>query len=191
MNDITEIKQFVAARLSKKRYLHTKRVADWADDLAKRHGIDRSAVQLAAYLHDVAKQMTFAEMIDMLKADRDATIDPLFYDMPQIVHAAAGASIARRILAIDDVRIINAICYHTTGRSGMDAVETVIYIADATEAGRDYPKLKEHRALAKRSLSEALRVISGDTICYLIKNNKMIHPNTLALYNSMVKSERG
>ncbi len=187
--DIAEIKRYVATKVSKKRWQHSERVAEWADDLARYHAVDRSAVAVAAYLHDVAKQLTFQEMINLIKAD-GVPIDPLFYDMPQIVHAVAGALLAERVFAIDDQRILNAIRYHTTGHPAMGAVEAVIYIADATEKGRDYPKLKAHRRLAKQSLKGALRQISGDTIRYLIAQDKLIHPHTLALYNTLLKDER-
>ncbi len=187
--DISAIKKHLAEQLSDKRYQHTERVVEWAIKLAQRYGVDQMTVEVAAYLHDIAKQMTFDDMITLIECDKDEKVDPLFYDMPQIVHATAGACLAKSKFGITDQTILNAIKYHTTGRAGMSDVESIIYIADATENGRDYPKLKEHRAVAKKSLRAALKIISADTICYLITMQKPIHPNTVALYNQMHSSE--
>ncbi len=189
--DIGAIKEYLAEKLSDKRYQHTERVVEWAIKLAERYDVDVKTVELAAYLHDIAKQMAFTDMIDLIEQDKEEQIDPLFYDMPQIVHATAGASLARSKFGISDEKVLNAIKYHTTGRAGMSDIEAIIYIADATEKGRDYPKLKMHRAAAKTSLRAALKIISADTICYLIASQKPIHPNTVALYNQMHSSERG
>ncbi len=187
--DISAIKRYLAENLSAKRYQHTERVVAWALKLAELYDVDLKAVEVAAYLHDVAKQMAFADMIRLIEQDKDEQIDPLFYDMPQIVHATAGACLAKRDFGITDEAVLNAIKYHTTGRAEMSVVEAVIYIADATEKGRNYPKLKAHRAIAKKSLRAALKTISADTICYLIAQQKPIHPNTVALYNQMMISE--
>ncbi len=186
-NDLAYIKGYVASKLSDKRFRHTERVAEWAAALAERHGVERWPVVAAAYLHDVAKQLPFADMIALLKA-HDA-VDPLFYDMPQIVHAFAGAQMIVRDLSIDDGRIVEAVKYHTTGHASMGEVATVIYIADATESGRDYPKLAAHRARAMQSLEGALKEICADSMHYLIARNLMIHPYTLDLYNHLVKRE--
>ncbi len=186
-NDIAYIKGYVASKLSDKRLRHTQRVAEWAAVLAERHGIELHPVVLAAYLHDVAKCMPFDEMMAILKAHDQ--VDQLFYDMPQIVHAFAGACLIARDLSIDDARVIEAVKYHTTGRAQMGEIATVIYIADATESGRDYPRLSAHRALAMQSLQSALKVICADSIQYLIKRNLMIHPYTLEMYNYLIKRE--
>ncbi len=187
--NISEIKRYLAENLSIKRYQHTERVVTWALKLAELHDVDVVAVEVSAYLHDVAKQLAFADMITLIEQDKDEAIDPLFAVMPQIVHATAGACLARRDFGITDKTVLNAIKYHTTGRANMSSVEAVIYIADATEKGRNYPKLKAHRAIAKKSLRAALKTVSADTICYLIAQQKPIHPNTLALYNQMMSSE--
>ncbi len=185
MFDFNAIARQVAVALSDKRFQHTERVVDWADQLACYHRVDRKAVKLAAYLHDVAKQLTFDQMIDLL-TNSGQPIDPLFYQMPQIVHAWAGAVVARDQFGVIDPLVCDAIRYHTTGRVGMSAVEAIVYIADATESGRAHPQLSAQRALAKQSLNAALLAISSDTIRYLIGAQKMVHPNTVALYNSLL-----
>ncbi len=187
--DIAAVKKYLTEHLSDKRYRHTERVVEWSIKLAQRYQADVKTVELAAYLHDIAKQMTFDDMIALIKQDKAEAIDPYFYDMPQIVHATAGACLAKAKFGISDKKVLNAIKYHTTGRANMSDIEAIIYIADATEKGRNYPKLKAHRAAAKTSLQVALRIISADTIRYLIDVKRTIHPNTVALYNQMYSNE--
>ncbi len=181
------VKGYVASKLSAKRFAHTERVAEWAETLARRHGVERQPVVLAAYLHDVAKHMALPEMLALL--EQCGQTDAHFKDMPQVVHAFAGACLIARDLSIDDARIIEAVKYHTTGHPKMGAVAKVIYIADATESGRDYPKLAQHRALALASLQGALKVVCADTLSYLIARRQMIHPYTIELYNHLIKNE--
>ena len=47
---------FARSRLSERRYEHTLRVADTAEDLALAHGLDADRARLAALLHDAARE---------------------------------------------------------------------------------------------------------------------------------------
>ena len=52
--DYTEAKKLVKARLSEKRWTHTKNVKKMAVKLAKRWGADPEKAAMAAILHDSA-----------------------------------------------------------------------------------------------------------------------------------------
>ena len=80
--DYTEAKKLVKARLSEKRWTHTKNVKKMAVKLARRWGTDPEKAAMAAILHDSAKELPKQELLqifadkiiylaDMTSAERD------------------------------------------------------------------------------------------------------------------------
>ena len=62
---VDEAKALVKSRLSEKRYKHTINVKKMAVTLAKRYGADEEKAALAALLHDSAKELPKAEMLQI------------------------------------------------------------------------------------------------------------------------------
>ena len=60
-----------------------------------------------------------------------------------------GAAFAQSLFGIDDREILDAVSYHTTGRSGMTTLEKIVFLADAIEPGRDYPGVEAIRDAAE------------------------------------------
>ena len=104
-------------------------------------------------------------------------------------HARSGEVFLRHILGVTDEAILSAVRYHTTGRAGMSLLEQVVFTADFTSADRNYPDVDVMRAKADRSLIEAMRYGVEYTIGDLQKQQRAVHPDTLALYNEIVLSE--
>ena len=105
--------------LTEERYEHVLRVADTAKKLAERFAIPVEKAEQAALFHDIAKCMDKSELHQILEREKE---DPrLFLFHHELWHAPVGAIIARDEFAISDADILNAIRYHTTGRSEMTA----------------------------------------------------------------------
>lgn len=62
---VDEAKALVKSRLSEKRYKHTINVKKMAVKLAKRYGADEEKAALAALLHDSAKELPKAEILQI------------------------------------------------------------------------------------------------------------------------------
>lgn len=62
---VDEAKALVKNRLSEKRYKHTINVKKMAVKLAKRYGADEEKAALAALLHDSAKELPKAEILQV------------------------------------------------------------------------------------------------------------------------------
>ncbi len=71
----------------------------------------------------------------------------LFNFHHELWHAPVGAIIAASEFNVTDKEVLNAIRYHTTGRAGMSKLEKVIYVADMTEPGRNFPGVENLREL--------------------------------------------
>ena len=85
-----------------------------------------------------------------------------------MLHAKAGAIIARDEYGVRDTEILDAIRYHTTGRPHMTLLEKIIFIADYIEPGRSKaPNLDRIRREAGLDLNRCVCMIARDTLQHL------------------------
>ena len=172
--------------LKPSRYKHSRCVMERAVELAEKNGADVIKAKLAGLLHDIMKNVPEKEMLQFIE---DSGIILLYADLcaPQLWHAIAGAAYLKEKLGIDDPDVINAVRYHTTGRAGMSKLEKVVYLADLTSADRDYPDVKKARKIADRSLDEGVLYGSEFLIADLVQKERVLHPDTLACYDELVR----
>ena len=89
----------------------------------------------------------------------------------------------KEVLKINNTELISAIRYHTTAKRDMSLLEKIIYVADFTSADRNYPDVNVMRALADKSLEEAMIYALKYTIPKLLECDSAVHPDTLDAYN--------
>ena len=65
--EITYIYNYLKENLKPKRYIHTLGVVSTAKKLAKLNGVDEDKAELAALCHDVAKNLTPEELMNIIK----------------------------------------------------------------------------------------------------------------------------
>jgi len=164
------------------RFLHTLGVADTAQSLAKKYGADTERVKIAALLHDIAKPLTVDEILCVCRDGGDPVTDEEL-SSEKVLHARAGAILARDEFHITDREILDAIRYHTTGRPGMSLIEKIIFIADFIEPGRSKaPNLDRIRKEAGIDLNRAVCMIARDTLQYLRESGVHIDKRTEETY---------
>jgi nicotinate-nucleotide adenylyltransferase len=118
----------VRRKEGERRFAHTKRVMDLAEQMAWRFGEDPEKARLAALLHDYEK-------------------DPAGGTENDLSHGAMAAVAAKNIFGVDDEDVLNAIRWHTTGRAGMSRLELIVFLSDTVEPGRTYEgtsRLRDH-----------------------------------------------
>ncbi|CAN5751141.1 bis(5'-nucleosyl)-tetraphosphatase (symmetrical) YqeK [soil metagenome] len=169
---------FVRDRLSDKRYAHTLRVADTADELAKVDGLDVGRTRLAALLHDAAREMKSKELLRLAEEWR-LPIDEPEREAPKLLHGPVAAELARRELGVEDEEVLEAIRVHTVGSPGMGTVALAVYVADKIEPARDYPSVAYLRELAHRDLHGAAAEVLLRTRAYNEKRGLPTHPTSL------------
>jgi predicted HD superfamily hydrolase involved in NAD metabolism len=162
-------------RLSDKRYGHTLRVADTAEDLARKHGLDPDRTRLAALLHDTAREMEPEDYLRLADEWGLPAGDPE-RQSPKLLHGPVAAELARRELGVDDEEVLGAIRAHTVGRAGMGPIALALYVADKIEPARDYPSVHRIRALASKDLYEAAAESLRRAIDHNEGRGKSIHP---------------
>ena len=166
---------FARERLSEKRYGHTVRVADTAEDLARVHGLDPARVRLAALLHDAARETEPGEFL-RLAEKWDVPVGEPERESPKLLHGPVAAELARRELGVEDEEVLEAIRAHTVGRAEMGPLALALYVADKIEPARDYPSVGRIRDLARKDLREAATESLRRAIAYNEGRGKSIHP---------------
>ena len=171
---IVSFAEKLKASLSPERYAHSLRTMATAIELAQRWGVDGQQARLAGLLHDCAKGLPTAELQRL--ADDGCGV-------PAVLHAPAGAILAKRDYGVTDEAVLKAIRLHTTGDAGMSSLDKLIYLSDLIEPGRSYPTADKLRALS--SPDEAILLALQENLCYIKRSGKQMHPATLRAYHDL------
>lgn len=141
--------------MNPRRFRHTLGVRQEAVRLADIHGLPLQRAALAGLLHDCAKGMP-QPMMAQIAQENSLVSDERMLSSGAMLHGPVGAFVAKNKFGVRDEDVLNAIRSHTVGRPGMTELEMCIFVADATEPGReDYPGLEAIRRLAEHSLAAA------------------------------------
>lgn len=182
-----EIKRYLKKNLDENRYQHTMNVRKTARKLARRHLHFESRkqrraylkkVSLAALLHDIDKGQSSEVLWRRLKKAPEVAQDDL-KSSREIWHAFTAALTARDVFGMADEDVLNAVRYHTTGRSGMSALEKIIYLADCIEPNRHYDGVEEIRRAAREGLDLGILVALDSSIRHLQDKGANIFASTL------------
>lgn len=177
---ILSLEQKLQQVLTPKRYLHTLGVAYLSASLAMCHGISHRDALVAGLLHDCAKN--YPED-DMLKECLRLQLPLSEHEkrIPELLHAAYGAYLAKDKYGISQEDILLAVRNHTLGRPGMSPLEQIVYLADYFEPERTQPTnppLDDIRRLAFQSLDEATYLVCRNTLQYFGVTKKEADPMT-------------
>lgn len=182
MNQFKEIENKLKITLDELRYEHTLGVMYTAGCMAMAHKYDIKKAMLAGLLHDCAKCMSHEERLLLCKENYVPVTESELKNKA-LLHAKAGAILAKIEYDITDEDILHAICIHTTGEPAMNMLDKIIYIADYIEPGRDKaPNLEFVRELAYQNLDACMAQILSDTLFYLNSRGGEIDPTTELTY---------
>lgn len=184
-----EIENDVKSVLSEYRFTHSLGVAKKAVELAKIYGVQEETAKKVGIAHDIAKEMTDEEMLEYAKTN-NIEIDEIETVKPSLLHGKIGADIAAKKYGFTD-DMGNAIKWHTTGKKNMSMLEKIIYVADKTEENRKGTRfnLEKSRELSTQNINEALIFLMNEFITYNVKNEWLIHPETINARNDILLNE--
>ncbi|WP_210469122.1 bis(5'-nucleosyl)-tetraphosphatase (symmetrical) YqeK [Sporosarcina sp. 6E9] len=181
---LARLRTELSKRLSTDRYNHVIRVTETAKRLATLHDVSVEQSELAALLHDIAKCMDSTSLHRLMIENN--VDERLFLYHHELWHASVGAIIAEREFNVTDTEVLNAVKYHTTGRAGMSKVEKIIYVADMTEPGRNFPGVVQLQELATNSLDEAMGACIQQSVQFLVTKGVPVFPDSIDCYNEHV-----
>ena len=170
--------------LQPKRYMHTLGVAYLSASLAMCHGASHKDALIAGLLHDCAKNYQEDKMLEIC-VKLNIPLSDYEKAIPELIHAAYGAYLAKEEYGIIQEDILLAVRNHTLGRPNMTVLEQIVYLADYMEPGRNHPTtptLDELRKIAFQNLDEATYLVSKNSIHYFETTGKTVDPMTYQVY---------
>lgn len=186
------VRDRVKVQLSQERYLHTLGVVGEAEQLAFRFASDPGKARLAAWLHDYARDLKDATLLDRAQT-LGIRVLPCEEHNPTLLHGPVAAELAKREFAIKDAEVLNAVRLHTTGGPSMSVMDKILYLADYIEPWRQFPEVDHLRCLAYTDLDLAMIKAMELVITRVLQKKAYLHPRTVEAWNNIlpVASKKG
>jgi predicted HD superfamily hydrolase involved in NAD metabolism len=170
-------------RLSPGRRNHSLAVAVLARSLCGAAGVDPARGYLAGLAHDLAREMSEADLLRL--AGQRRTCTPLELAHPVLVHGRAAAALVHSELGLEDASLLQALEDHVTGRPGMGALSKIVFVADFLEPGRGWCSSDFRRQADKLTLSGQVVLVLERVFAWLRAENRPIAPASLQLHKEL------
>lgn len=176
--------------LKESRKEHSFLVAETAMKKAVELKVSERKALVAGLFHDCAKNLTLES--PLLK---NFQLDEKYKDVPEnVLHQFTGAYLAEKVFGVTDEEILDAIRYHTSGKSRMSTLGKIVYLADMVEKSRSYPGVEKLRATfhekGEDALDRCLLMALSRTTEYLKEKGAEVYPLTLEAYHYYKQGEK-
>ena len=197
---LDELRDAVKEHLDSRRYTHTLGVEQCAIYLGEIFCPELvPSLQVAALLHDVAKNKSLEEKFELIKSiGYKMTEDDVITSAAYHSFAAPGA-IKKYFPDFFEENICSAVFNHTLGAPDMSLFDEIIFIADYIEEGRTYPACVYVRDTLYSELNSAVEfdekkkalhwaVVKAIeyTVNKISMDNFPVHPKTLLTKNAFL-----
>lgn len=174
------LKNWLQARVSGGRYMHSLGVLEAATELARQYGVDPVPLRQAALLHDCAREFSNEDLVATAE-DWQLPVREVDRRSPVLLHGKLAVVIAERELGLDDPAILSAIRWHTAGHPEMTLSDKLFYLADVTEPTSHYAWVAGLRALAHEDVDKAVLMAIGINTDHLDRTGRTVDPDTYDL----------
>ena len=171
-----QLEPIVIRLLKASRVKHVLGCRDTCVALAKHWGADETDAARAGILHDITKALDGPLQLTLC-ASYGKILDDFSKKYPKTLHALTGSLVAERIFG-ENQQVVSAICSHTTGKPGMNLLETIVYVADYMEPNRDFPGVERLRELAFSDIRAALKLGLEMTLEHLKNQGSEVSPQS-------------
>ncbi|NLO91003.1 MAG: HD domain-containing protein [Elusimicrobia bacterium] len=173
------------------RYRHSLAVGKLAAALAVRHGAPPLDAAKAGLLHDCAKALPVPKKTAYARLRLSASdLKLLQKHAPCLLHAAAGAELARREFGASNPLLLQAIHRHALGAVDMTLLDKIIFLSDMASEDRHFPETASLRELAFANLDTAMLAASTVKLRTLLESGRWIAPQGLELWNALIDKSR-
>lgn len=172
------------------RYAHTLHTARLALELAPAAGVPQQQAALAALLHDCARDLPPAALRRLARGPRGALLRETAEKAPALLHAWAGAELARARFGVKDPGVLEAVALHATGGPGMGPLARLVYLCDLANRGRTFREAALVRRLAAEDFGAAFRAANYVKLVYAFSGEDWVHPLSVSLWNSLQEKKR-
>lgn len=169
--------------LSDYRLNHGLSVAKTAYKIAKSNNVEHiDKIILASLLHDTAKELDMNRTIDIMK-----NYYPEYISYHKAMyHQFVGEYIVKHDFGIDDQEILDAIKFHTTGKTNMSITGIIVYASDKIEPTRGLYSYALIEAMCKDLMSGFSTVLIDNRRYYIEHNIDYKNDLTLGCMNQYI-----
>ncbi len=167
-------------------YRHSINTMEYANIIAGKFSddLDLFSLSVACILHDYGRIFSYEDMVGIAKRNK-LKISDFELNTPPILHSFIGDYLVSRDFNISEIKILKAIKFHTIGYCNMSPADKILFIADKVEKDRDYEGVENLRALALKNINLCLLEVYKNTIIYIVKGNRLMHPDTASIWNNI------
>ena len=97
----------------------------------------------------------------------------------------------RQKYGMNNQHVLDAIRYHTVARKGMTPLEQIVYLADMTEAGRNFIDVHTLRAAVNQNLNLGMYYALKISIANVLDKGGLLPRHTIEAYNQYVQIVAG
>lgn len=168
---IERIRKYALSAEKKERFEHSVRVAETAEYMCGLYGVDRVKGYLAGLAHDICKDLSDQEQLDLAQTD-GMPVSDAERKKPSLLHGRAAAVMLRRDFGIEDSEVIEAVARHTLGGVNLCSLSKIVYAADKIEPGRPQSTDEYRKRLFCMSLDELALAVLDENMEYLASRGK-------------------
>ena len=187
MMDDVALRARMAEELPEGLVAHIDRVVALGDELARRHGLNVAEVRLAAQGHDLLRAVSDEELLARAEA-RGLELDPVERTTPVMLHGPLAALELRERFGVEDLAVLEAVRWHTTGHPEYSREAWAMFVADKVEPSKvsRTPELGGIREMAERSLEGAALAYLDFGLVEATRLRWQIHPMSTLARNALL-----
>ena len=182
---LSHIEAYLSENLSPARFKHVLGVRETAVAWAKHPGIDAAQAELAALLHDCAKEHPDDELLALAK-HHGLPVDTYEKQTPGLLHGKVAPFVAAEQFGVTDEAVFAAMRCHSTGEVKMGPLDQLLFVADFCEPNRPYTAAQEVRELAERDLEAAVLEVMQFKLRKTLLKKQPLHPDSFHAYNALI-----
>ncbi|MBQ6779905.1 MAG: nicotinate (nicotinamide) nucleotide adenylyltransferase [Treponema sp.] len=184
------IQTFAKEHLTEKRYEHSRRVGETAEQMCRIYGEDPFKGKLAGIAHDICKEIKGEDML--LLAEQDGRpITALEKGKLSLLHGRAAAVKLSQNFGVSDDDVLEAVANHTFGGENLCNLAKIIFVADKIEPGRPQSTDAYRANLFSMPLDKMTLSVVQENIDYLNAKGKTVADVSLRFCEELKKSAEG
>ena len=183
------LEDILRERLDDYGFRHSCGVSAFACSLATLYGVNVLDATVAGLLHDWDRCESNDALLLKARVYK-LPVDDVLAMNPHLLHAHTGALSVRQYFAENPElgelprEVEQAIAHHTVGDTTMSDLDMIVYISDMIEPSRTFPGVDTLREMAGTvALKQLFLQCYQKTMEFLVKNQRLIHPDTLRVWN--------
>ena len=163
---------------------HSWQVANTAERLAQRFGLDQVSAAQAGWLHDISAVIPNKNRLETAQRI-GLEVLPEEEEVPLLLHQKISAAIASQLFNLRDPSVLGAIGCHTTLKPSPDQMDLLLFAAD--KLSWDQKGIPPYAAAMETALSRSLEEAAWVYQDYLWHSGKLkiIHPWMRASYQEL------